>query len=75
MIVTTDPCQLLCVDANHIRQIYDDHKDSMKYFSGRPVSTCSYDTTQDIIDGRNSVISDSGSLAMEESQISMPVVG
>ncbi|XP_011404348.2 PREDICTED: rap guanine nucleotide exchange factor 4-like isoform X2 [Amphimedon queenslandica] len=76
MIVTTDPCQLLCVDANHIRQIYDDHKDSMKYFSGapgRPVSTCSYDTNHDNIDGRNSVISDSSSLAMEESQISMPV--
>ena len=78
MIVTTDHCQLLCVDANHIRKMYDDHRDSMKHFIGAPgrrLSTSSYEAGQDIADGRNSVISDSGSLAMDESQISISVVG
>ena len=78
MIVTTDHCQLLCVEAEHIRKIYDDHKDSMKHLigaPGRPVSSSSYDTPQDIADGRNSVSSEVEVYPADESQMSLPVVG
>ena len=41
MIVTTDHCQLVCVEAEHIRRIYDNHKSTMKDLlnvPGRPIS-------------------------------------
>ena len=52
MIVTTDHCQLLCVEADHIRSIYETHKSSMKSlvnFPGRPPSTGSIHS--DVADG------------------------
>lgn len=81
MIVTTDHCQLLCVEADNIRHIYDRHKNSMKHLIGspgsRPTSTGSRPTStgSDMADGTRDSLEIEHFPQEEDSGISVPVVG
>ena len=73
MIVTTEHCQLLCVEANHIRHIYRNHKEAMKHLvstHGRPISYG--DDNSDTVD--TIIVNEADIFPEEEVQMSVPVV-
>ena len=76
MIVTTDHCQLLCVDADHIRKIYEAHKAAMKSlvnFPGRPLSLSEGGSgSSDLADGV--VTSEPEVFSQEDYVLSTPAV-
>ncbi len=75
MIVSTDHCQLLCVEADHIRSIYKKHQSSMKNlmnFPGRPSSISSI--SSDLADGVTCTNPDTDVFISEESLLSTPAV-
>jgi hypothetical protein len=72
MIVTTDHCQLLCVEANHIKHIYTSHTESMKHLihsRGRPFSLSDLGSNTN-----NSIPSPDCTDGVDEPQMSTPVV-
>jgi Rap guanine nucleotide exchange factor 4 len=71
MIVTTDHCQLLCVEANHIKHIYTSHTESMKHLihsRGRPFSLSDLGSNTN-----NSIPSPDCTDGVDEPQMSTPV--
>ena len=56
MIVTTDHCQLVCVEADHIRRIYEMHKVTMKDFVNLPDHLISSgEDSVDALDGESDI--------------------